>query len=144
MLRMPLVAMGPDCVPLLERCVRGVVVDRGWEERVVPAALERVHPETPAVSDPNAGLRRLKTVMRAIEIGKKLCDEQLQKSVLHAKRPLTELAASFGLTLSEARMCVRVFLLDERGEITKGADIERAERDAGIRDEFGFVREEFR
>lgn len=140
MLNLPLVAMGPQCVPLLERCVRGMVVSRGWEERSRPAPLRRM----PERVDPDRGLRRVGTVARVIELGRKLCDERLQISVLHAKRPMTELAAQFELTLSEARMCVRVFLLDERGQITKGAPLEWVEREAGIRDTFGLVREEFR
>lgn len=138
MLPLPLVAMGMNCVPALERCVGGLVVDRGWEHRVRPEPLEKMS------RDPNEGLARLMTAARAIELGRKLCDDPRTLLLLNGDSPITAFAAELGLTLNEARMCIRLFIKDEKGAITKGASIKTAEVEAGIRDHHGNIVKDFR
>ncbi|MBS0188429.1 MAG: hypothetical protein JSS51_10185 [Planctomycetes bacterium] len=139
-MRVPLVAIGPDLTPVLERCVQGTVVSGGERRRTEVVPLRRCA----EVADPNAGLRRLLTAARAIHLGRTLCDEQLHIAKIDAKRPLTELAAEHGLTLNEARMRIRLFIASERGHISAGATLSDAERQAGIRDTFDNVISEFR
>jgi hypothetical protein len=146
MLTLPLTAIGPNCVPALERCVRGMVVTRGWEERSRPEALAKlpVRPVGGVGGTTQDGLARLLTAMNAIEYGQRLCDERLQISKLDKPKPLSELCATFGITLNEGRMCIRLFIASEHKGAVVPTDIRDAEIWAGIRGADGRIVEDFR
>ncbi len=130
-MNLPLVAIGPNLVPALERCVGGVVVDRGWEEKRRPARLaERALPvECDGIP--------LMATSAAIDLGRKLAGFSTTERALDRQRPLTDLALEFDLTLAQARMCIRLFVASEKNMVNADRPLREAERDAGIRDYFG-------
>jgi len=97
-----------------------------------------------AASGGNSGLARLRTTTNAIETGRKLAGFSCTERALDRQRPLSELAAEFGLSLNEARMAIRLFVANEKGLVNPLVPLSQAEREAGIRDYFGNIVEDFR
>lgn len=141
---LPLVAIGPNLVPPLERIVRGTVDFRKNGVRM------RYHtrPYSLAVPvpkrEPNAGLAHLLTCAEAIRLGKIFVSKGRVLPYLKYKQPLRELASRLGLTLTEARMCLRLYIMSERGAVDSKMGIREAEIAAGLRDADGRIVEDFR
>lgn len=138
---LPLLAIGTDLMPVLDRCVRGTLVHEGWRVRTEPAAMR---PRAPIVEMAEKGLVKLGTVANAIEVGRKLASFSITERAFDRQRPLMELAAEFDLTMSEAKMAIRLFIANEKGLVDPTRPLSQAERDAGIRDYFGNICQDFK